>query len=919
MGGEGTATTIPDNFPVENASTVSANGRSFTANMYVVDGLDITSSVMPGVVNLSPNPDSIDEISIETNTFTVEYGRAGSILTEITTKSGTNQFHGRLADYYTSQPLWARTEFTTKYLPFTRNDYTASIGGPIIKNHTFFFGSVEALHSNTETSSGTSFEAPQFVQWAAQNFPATLGTKLLTQYPVTKASITGVTETAMDVFPSSCGTPATANIPCDLPMVDSGVDTFSPYRNGTQWNVRLDQYWTKDRLYGNYYQTIYDDLLPSIRTGMDSSDHLISKSFQLNETHTFSSTLLNEASAGYLRAQGREGLGGPHHVPWVNVTGQDTGFGVGGTYDYIQHNFHWRDVVSLTRGTHSLKFGFEGFEGDEESFFAGVYDIPTFQFTNLLNLMQDNPYSETGFAYNALTGQPGAENFGRASTRWAGFVQDEWKARPNLTVTMGFREDDYGKAHASKRIGSIFSNFFLGAGSTFAQQIANGSLRQVFDPLNHALIGYSPRVGVAWDPTRKGTWKIRAGIGVYHDWVTTAQQTDRMRANPPLFMIPTFLTGTTIPPIFSVGTNDNYPFGFTVPTLAPQPLDSRGGVPGTQLNVGAIDPNMGEPVTYNYTIGLERKLGANFVASASFSGSRSTGLLVGDEVDQSPSTDVNRFAGDEIVNNGVLKRLNPSFGAINYTWNGNTSTYRALILSVVGRLGARSSLQVSYTRSSTYDYGERYPDVTNIGQYWGPANFSVPNRFSLTESYQLPTLGHANVLARRVLGGWNIGGTVILESGMPFTVYTGAPFEPIFDASGQVTGMAPGSGDYNADGNDYDFPNAPSSGYSHGTTTHDYLGGLFPASAFPVPPMGSEGNEKRGGFRGPGFANWDAGLIKDNRITEKVGLQLRFEFFNILNHPNLNGVDGNLADSSFGRTLAVFNPRYVQFAAKLEF
>src|ERR1017187_7548178 len=109
---------IPDNFQVEIYNYYTANGRSFDANLYVVDGLDITSSVRPGVMNLSPNPDSVQETSIQTDTYSVEYGRASSIVTSMTTKSGTNAFHGVLSDYFTSQQLWARTEFTTKYHPF---------------------------------------------------------------------------------------------------------------------------------------------------------------------------------------------------------------------------------------------------------------------------------------------------------------------------------------------------------------------------------------------------------------------------------------------------------------------------------------------------------------------------------------------------------------------------------------------------------------------------------------------------------------------------------------------------------------------------------------------------------------------------------------------------------------------------------
>lgn len=221
-----------------------------------------------------------------------------------------------------------------------------------------------------------------------------------------------------------------------------------------------------------------------------------------------------------------------------------------------------------------------------------------------------------------------------------------------------------------------------------------------------------------------------------------------------------------------------------------------GGVTGRQLSIGGIDPNTRSPDTYNYMVGVERQLGRDWVAGATFSGSRSTGLWIGSETSQTSTTDVNRFAGDLIINDNVLHRLNPSFGAINYGWGGNTSTYRAFILTLMGRLGQRGTIQASYTHSSAYDYGTQYPSQIDIAQYWGPSDFNIPDRFSLSESYQLPDLGHANAFTRSILGGWRLAGTVILESGMPFSVYTSAPFEPTFSAQGSVVGLKPGSGDY---------------------------------------------------------------------------------------------------------------------------
>jgi hypothetical protein len=280
--------------------------------------------------------------------------------------------------------------------------------------------------------------------------------------------------------------------------------------------------------------------------------------------------------------------------------------------------------------------------------------------------------------------------------------------------------------------------------------------------------------------------------------------------------------------------------------------------------------------------------------------------------------DINRFAGDLIENKDVLTRLNSSFGAISYGDNGASSTYNALIVSLKGNIWGRGFVVASYTRSSSNDDTQIGP-TTNFRQYWGPSNWDAPNRFALAESYPIPAIKNAKGFLQAVSGGWEITSTTILQSGLPYTVYTSAPFEPIFDAQGNVIGMAPDSGDYNADGNNYDFPNAPSSGYKTPTSRQAYLGGVFSASAFGIPQMGTEGNELFNRFRGPGFAETDFALLKDQRITERVKLQFRCEAYNVFNRPNLTQVDGDLADSTFGRVTGQTNPRWIQFGLNIKF
>ncbi|HEX3878885.1 MAG TPA: TonB-dependent receptor [Bryobacteraceae bacterium] len=912
---------IPDNFQVEITNNYSANGRPFDANLYIVDGLDITSSVRPGVMNLSPNPDSVQETSVQTDTYSVEYGRASSIVTAMTTKSGTNRFHGVLSDYFTSQQLWARTEFTNKYQPFHDDNFGAAIGGPIIKDHTFFFVSLEPLRSLASTSGSTTFEAPQFVQWAQQNFPSAIGTTLMTQYPISGAvSAPVVQKTAQSVLGGTCGTAATFNIPCSLPMIDSGNYNYAAYHDGTQWSSRLDQYFRNDRIYGNFYNMVLSQLNPSVRSGMTSDTHYHSQSLQVNETHTFSSTMLNEASFGYLEMEGLVNETGPFHVPDISITGQSAGLGVADPHeDYKQHNFHWRDVFSLIRHSHTLKFGVEGFHGDELTLFGQWYSVPSLAFSSPLAFVQGQPTTESQIYYNPLTGQPNLFTLGVANTTWGGFAQDEWKIKPHLTVTLGLRFDDFGNTHPSKALGSVIDNFILGSESTQAQQVQSGQLEQTNHILARTPTGFTPRVGVAWDPTGKGVWSVRGGFGVYHDWLTNGELSVPLRPNPPTYAQPTFRNGTTQAPIFSLGTSDLFPFGYTLPALPASSLDSHGGIVGEQLSIGGTDPHINEPTIYNYSVGVQRQIGQRFVVAANYAGNQSPNLVLGNVTTLTANYDINRYAGDLISNNNVLHRLLPSFGAINYTKNGNKSGYNAFIATVTGRLGSRDHFQVSYTRSHVHDYGYQFPDA-NVppSNFEGPSSFNVPNRLSVTENLGLPLLTHVNPVLRIIAGSWQLSGTLIAESGMPFTVYTSAAFLPVI-TNGSVIGLATGSGDFNGDGYNYDWPNIPSAGYAQPHSRQAFLTGLFPASAFGVPQLGTEGNEQRGRYTGPNLFEWDSSINKTFPIAERLKIQLRFEFYNIINHPNLNGVVSDLSSSSFGKSTSTLIPRYLQIAAKVEF
>jgi hypothetical protein len=918
-----------DNYSTETQVDTSANGQGAVGNMYVVDGLDVTSSIRAGVLNLTPNPDTIQEVAIQTNTYNVDYGRASSIEMLMTTKSGTDHYHGNASDYFTNQTLSALTEFQQTNAPYHANNISATIGGPIVPHHKwgyFFFG-IEPLRSAAASTNVVTFEDPQFTQFAEAAFPQNLETMLLKNYPVSNVSNIAVTSTAASLYPANsvgspaCGTASTFNLPCSTAVIDTGNFATTGYRNGLQYNFRLDKDFARDRLYGSLYRTTLNFNTPNQRAAFVDTSKTFEIGTQVNETHTFSPNTINEGAWGYSRVEGIQPAEGLFEVPLVNVTGISSGFGDGFAQgDFIQHNYHWRDVLTHIYKSHDLRAGFEGLFGDDVEIFNGPYDQPTFQFNSLLDLASNNVYDESDVAYNPLNGQQSQYNWNAAGITWGAFVQDTWKTNSRITINYGVRWDDFGNPY-SRSSNTAFGNFYLGEGQTYQQEVTNGIVVRTEHALTRSLTDiYSPRVGVAWNVDGNGKWVIKAGTGFFHNWPTLANMQEEYRGNPPGDIFPTFFsTGGGPAPVFGLGTSNQKPFGFPYPNLPAVGLDAAGGIVGLQNNIGAINPELKSPISYIYSGGLEHELGSHLVAGFTFSGANSRNLLSGggQVFSVSYGQDINEYQDDLIQHNSLVPtRLNTSFGQILNTTNDRVSNYHAEIFSFQGRY-AHAFFNASYTRSASADDTQVYPSYINVHQFYGPSNWNAPNRFSLAWNYQLPNTFQKQELVGRITGGWALSGTTVIQSGYPFTVSTNAPFEPLTNAAGTFIGYAPGSGDFSANGDNLDYPNVTS--YAQGTSRRAFLNGLFTSGSFADPAFGQPGNEKPNLFVGPNFDESDVSLLKNTKIRESIGLQLRFEFFNIFNRPNLSTVDANLPDAAFGRATSQSPPRFIQLGGNLTF
>ena len=946
-GGPGVSSGTPgsgvDNFSTETGVDVSANGQGTVSNMWILDGLDVTSSIRQGVLNLEPNPDVVQESSNQVNTYTVDYGHSSSIQFASTTKSGTDTFHGLASDYFNYQKMFARysSQVTSAgvqvpYSPFHSNNISATIGGPIIPHHQFFFFfGVEPLRASASTGANQiSFPDPAFASWAATNYPDTFGTKILTTYkPSSAVVVSGVADngTAGAIFPDTCGTTATNNLPCATPMIDNGVFNSSNFRNGTQYFVRVDKYFKNDRIYGSFFRTLLSYGGPASIPQFATTNHTWQRAFQVNWTHTFSPTTLNEVIFNGNRIEGKLGETGDFTIPNIGVTGQNVGYGVGFAQgDFIQHNYHWRDVLTHVRGAHVLKVGYEGWFGDDVEPFQGPWSHPGFSFDNLLALAQDAPHTEGNVMYNPNTGEQQLWSWDAASKTWGIFAEDTWKARRNLTVQLGFRFDNQGNPY-SRSDTTVFGNFYLGTGSTFQDRVASGFAKPTKNALAYTPKAYNPRIGAAWDVNGKGDWVVRGGFGMYSNWLTPANIQEEFRGNPPGLVLPTFFANGASKPIFSQGSGNTPPWGFTFPALVGSSLcpvapclNEAGGLTGAEVTIGGIDPKIESPTAYTWSASLEHRLGGHFVASVLYSGSHDSNLVgngnAGGQV--SYGVDINALPGDLIGNEtGVPTRLNSSFGVINYTQNDRVSNYYGVSFNVRARV-KRGFFDASYTRSSSKDDAANYPTALNPHQYYGPSPWDAPNRFSLSFNYELPGMNNGAGFVGHLTGGWGLSGTSIYQTGYPFTVFTSASYDGAHYVPGADARPAVGnpntSGDYNADGDNFDFPNVTS--YSQGTSRSAFTStGIFSSGQFTVPTAGTLGNEKYNAFRNPPFIQSDLTVYKNTHITERLNFQFRFEFYDLFNHSNFWNTNGNLTGGNFGKYGSQTLPRWWQIGGKLTF
>ncbi len=926
----GSAVTSGDNYTNEYAININAAGLRQEQNGFQIDGAYTNTPSRGGGTSISPNPEIVQSMDVRTNDFDAQKGRNAGATVDVYTKSGTNQFHGTVDYYFTGNSLTGLTHFESTVPTFQRNEMGATFGGPIIKNKFFIFGAIDVLRSSTTSAGQYTVETQALENWVSANRPNSVANQVLKAAPPQDFPTSGI-QTVSQLEASTPGYFAPpAGIPANLDAVGLANISFSVPKNGYQWDVRGDYYaGNSDRFYLTTIRTYDTSAGATPRPALNIPQANSSDFASFDWTHTFSPRLLNEGGANIIRPYGADLPTATESIPYINVTGLQ-GFSNWGPGNFTQTTLGWRDVMTATVKTHTLKFGFDQFNIREADSQSGAFDRPTYNFNNLLDFVQDQAVSESATPVN-LTTHLEAPYSRRYRALYTGiYIQDDWKILPNLTVNAGIRYDSM--ANFFSILSPQLTNFTFGQGSTLDTQVASGitSLAKNDHVLDHSLWGINPRVGFSWQPFQSGKTAVRGGIGLFSDQPPYIHITDITAGNLPNFFTPSLNVQQGTTPVFQLCSAPN---GFTeqcpVVSTSNVVLNSSGGIVGQRANLGGYSPNYNLTQVEDWTFSIQQELPGHLTAELNYSGSAAHHLPVFNQ-------DINRFAGDLIQNNGTLTRLNPNFGAINYATSDANSigNYGSALLqrSLSKGLALRGIYTIgkaldTFSTSGSLDGGEATQFLDSIIQNGnlqaqrGRSDFDIHQQFSADGTWLVPN-NYRSAITRNILGGWELGGVWIMQTGLPFSVYTSASFNPVYNSQGKLIGNK--GGDYNADGSNYDVPNAPLFGnHLNGMKKANYLNGIFTVADFPVPSLGTEGNLGRNTFDGPGYNNLDFTFVKYFTTPfffgDKLKIELRGETFNLFNRSNLTSVVSDLSNGSFGKATNQRPPRSLQLHIRASF
>jgi len=940
----------PDPSAFTNGQTTANSGRPYVngnreqANNFILDGMD-NNQVSDNLVGYAPSVDAIQEFNEITQNAPAEFGNFMGGIVSTSIKSGTNQYHGDLFEFFRNDVLnansWSNNFNDAPRAKLRWNEFGGTIGGPIKHDKLFFFADYQGQRFDTPTSTGATSvltaqeRAGDFSQLLAGPNPVQLYNPFSTGANGNRVPFAG------NIIPSNLLNPVAQKIvsatsayplPTGPGLINNLLYTSHSDINGDQGDIKIDYNLSeKDRLFGRYSRSQIDN--PStnnIPLFYNSFATYPAHNGVLDWVHTVSPAIVNEARFGvnYVLVNNGAAANGlanfPQTVglpgipssilPAMNFNGGDAAtIGNSDIYQLFADTvIQYEDTVNITKGAHTFHLGFQGERQRINTFYSGNNGrAGTFTFDGRYTA-GPNPLATasatTGFAEaDFILGQPaqvgGGVNggtWGQRANIFSTFFQDDWHVRPNLTLNLGLRWELHTPWVEVK---DRESNFGLISG-TFYQAGASScpfnNCRALYNQYN-GITNFQPRIGAAWNVRRNTVVRAAYTLSSYLEGTGTNL---RPTINPPFaHENQAIYTSQSLP---SSTLSDGF-----------NPFLANVADPFSGALIRLWDPNVRPAVSNQWNFTIQQEVAPNTTLQVGYVGQRTTHLMV-----PMPYLQKELLPNGTIVNSPYLSgnpTLQSEISQISGTASNGNQSYNSLQAVLQKRFSSGLEASVAYTYSkcmtdSSGYYGSWGAQATPTSPYWqnlydkkaewGPCYYDATHILTSYATYDIPVGkgrkfgSNLNKVADAVVGGWQVNGILSLHTGFPLTVSAG-------DASG--TNSRGSRANCLAPAKIFGAQNSPSGGYQ-----------WFDPSAFGPADPGTFGNCGVATVRGPGLHTLDLSLAKFFNITEHQSLEFRAESVNFTNSPILNSPNTGLG-STLGLLQSAQGARNVQFALKYHF
>ena len=879
---------------------IHVSGGREDSNVFLLDGVYNGDPKLNGV-GITPPVDAIQEFEVLGSNYDPSFGRNSGSQINVALKSGGNRLHGTVFHFFRNAVLDARNRFAPAAESdpkFQRNQFGFTLGGPIQQDRTFFFSDYEGRVRREGITRLTTVpsEAERRGDFTQSNLPVPVlpGFGPLAfipdgfQHPVGRA--------IAELYPDPNRDDPRANYVSSPTLAD----------DEHHFDIRLDHMFNERSELSARYSFADRELFEpfsgptfSLVPGFGNDVPRRVQNLMLSETHAFSPQWVNEARFAFHRVAigvNQQGQGTSINrqvgLPDISMNPRDfglsfirlTGFSpLGHEFNNPQssesNTFQFIDNVTYVGARHTLKFGGELRSMRQDAF----RDVQSRGLLQFLGVFTGNPLADLLLGLPTVTGVARVDNPQQLRSRsYAAFFHDTFRVRRDLTLTVGLRYSYSAPPVDADDRANLYDQATGGL-------VPVGSGDMPRSGYNDDRNNFAPQIGLAWAPTGADT-VLRAGYGLYYDQSALASG-EGLYFNAPFFDFGLF---------FSLPAQGPFP-GYTLTLTDPFPIESFPfPTPPSALT---FDRDLRTPYVQHWNLTVQRRFGDTRSLEVAYVGTKGTRLI--------GARDINQPAPSAVMPN---RRPNPLFDDIVQVESRSNSIYHGLQTRFQQRLWCGMTMLASYTWSKSIDNASGFfasaadpnfpQDSNNLAAERARSNFDVRQRFSMGYTYDIP-LGPlvGTTWMRRIFGGWQTNGIVTLESGRPFTV----ALLPEIDNSNtgrSVLGFGAN-----------DRPNVVGNSDLRDPSPDAW----FDTSAFAFPAFGSFGNAGRNILDGPGFASWNASLVKTLQAGELASLQIRLEAFNLFNRANLGTPDGFLGSPTFGQILSARSPRRLQFGMKLLF